>query len=43
MDTFIVATRTLHFAACVSLLGVGAFECLIAAPALDDEIGRAHV
>lgn len=35
MDTFIVIARTLHFAACVSLVGVGVFECLIAAPALD--------
>jgi len=35
MDAFLVTARTLHFAACVSLLGVGAFECLIARPALD--------
>ncbi|MBU6507509.1 MAG: copper homeostasis membrane protein CopD [Alphaproteobacteria bacterium] len=35
MDAFIVAIRTLHFAACASLAGVGAFECLIADPALD--------
>jgi len=35
MDAFIVTARTLHLAACVSLVGVGAFECLIAAPALN--------
>ena len=29
-DAFIVVARTLHFAACVSLTGVLAFECLVA-------------
>ncbi|MGB8182844.1 MAG: hypothetical protein WCF13_10775, partial [Stellaceae bacterium] len=35
MDALIVAVRTLHFAACVSLAGVSTFECLVAGPALD--------
>lgn len=43
MGTFIVAARTLHFAACVSLLGVGVFECLIAAPALDGSTAAADL
>lgn len=34
MDAFIVAARTLHFAACVSLAGVCTFECLIVGPTL---------
>jgi len=41
MDAFLVAARTLHFAACVSLVGGGAFECLIAAPALDGSAAAA--
>ncbi|MGH6975300.1 MAG: copper homeostasis membrane protein CopD, partial [Stellaceae bacterium] len=43
MDAFLVIARTLHFAACVSLLGVGSFECLIAAPALDGAAGAADL
>jgi len=41
-DAFIVVARTLHFAACVSLTGVFAFECLVAGRTLranDAEFG----
>jgi len=41
-DAFIVIARALHFAACVSLTGVFAFECLVAGRALranDTELG----
>src|SRR5579863_5283499 len=33
MESFLIAARTLHFAAAVSLTGVFAFACLIAGPA----------
>jgi hypothetical protein len=33
MDGFLIAARTLHFAAAVSLAGVFAFERLVASPA----------
>ncbi|HEV2265280.1 MAG TPA: copper homeostasis membrane protein CopD [Stellaceae bacterium] len=43
MDAFLVIARTLHFAGCVSLVGVGMFECLIAASALDGAAGAADL
>ncbi|MGH6976121.1 MAG: copper homeostasis membrane protein CopD, partial [Stellaceae bacterium] len=42
-DAFIVAARTLHFAACVSLVGVGVFECMIAAPVLEGSAAAADL
>jgi copper resistance protein D len=36
MAAFLIAARTLHFAATVSLVGLFAFTCLIAGPALRD-------
>ena len=33
MEGFLIAARTLHFAAAISLTGVFAFECLVAGPA----------
>lgn len=43
MDAFLVTARTLHFAACVSLVGGGVFECVIAAPALDGSAAAADL
>jgi putative copper resistance protein D len=34
MEDLLIASRTLHFAAVISLAGVFAFECLVAGPAL---------
>ncbi|HYZ42397.1 MAG TPA: hypothetical protein VE687_17505, partial [Stellaceae bacterium] len=34
MQGFLIAARTLHYAAAISLTGIFAFECLVGGPAI---------